>query len=191
MEPVYEIIFCCTRLLWLALKKKSNKKLFLEPDLSLTAPWWNIICLLFICNVGFDGSNFFFNEWSIFLTYYYGTTPNPSSCRGFYEDFGLKPFLGLKRIPSLTIYEGAQRIGWAIKFEMVLLECTCDIGYKYHHLIFNERYLGIWSNGNSSFQKASPLYEGCEFDPQNLQNIRVCKFILEFLSYISKNKKIK
>jgi hypothetical protein len=38
----------------------------------------------------------------------------------------------------------------------------------------------------TTYRPKSPLYEGCGFDPQDLQNIRACEFRLEFLSYLKK-----
>ena len=45
-------------------------------------------------------------------------------------------------------------------------------------------HLGIWSRGNSSFQRVSPLYEGVGTISRILKNIHVCEFRLGFLSYI-------
>ena len=48
-------------------------------------------------------------------------------------------------------------------------------------------HLGIRLSGNP-LSKNSPIWE-CKFDPRDLQNIHVCEFRLEFLSYLKKKKK--
>ena len=53
----------------------------------------------------------------------------------------------------------------------------------YYHLVLLSCHLGIQSSGNPLPKSLTNLWE-CEFDPRDLQNIRICKFRLEFLSYI-------